>query len=148
MSILYSTEWYAPSLGDEKQIEQFWEKHKDHIKYVGNDKCVYSNELSCGDSWILSDSIEFPGVVFYGLRHGKIDTDIWFENVIAYRGEDISTRTLYADDWRDGWCDGLTVVDVGYDFEMPDDYDTLFTQMPSGMGDAPPPDGEGINSYF
>lgn len=148
MSIMYSTEWYAPVLGDEKQIEQFWEKHKDHIKYVGNDKCVYSDELTCGDSWMLSDSIAFPDVVFYGLRHGKIDTDIWFENVIAYRNEDVAIRIMYADDWRPGWCDGLTIINVGYDDEVPDGYDHLYTQMPYGASDSPPPIGEGINSLY
>jgi len=137
MSVKYNSEWYAPAIGPEKQIGDFWEHNTYPVKYVGNDKCVYILE-SYGDNFsIIHDSLKFPDIVFYGLIHSKIDMTQWWINVVVKNGDIVITHEVPGDDWDSVWCNGLTALfpERGYIIPYCDKH--LYIKMPEDESDVP-----------
>ena len=140
MSIRYNSEWYAPAIGPDDQIDKFWEQTSLPIKYIGNDKCIYVLESVGDDLDIIQTSLDFPDIVFYGLIHSKIDFTQWWTNVIVKNGDYVITNEVPGDDWDSAWCNGLSVLFPETGYVIPDCYKHLYVKMPENAKDVPPPE--------
>ena len=118
MSVPYYSYWITPTLGPKDQINKFWEEYEKDSIVVNGEKCLYIMEV-CDEETIYQITTKFPDVVFYGLRHTKIDTNIGWTNELYKNGEAAIIREEDGEDWRPAICDGLTIMYSGYKDDDP-----------------------------
>jgi len=119
MSVPYSSYWITPTLGPRDQINKFWKKYEKESVVVNGEKCLYFMDV-CDEEPLNKITRQFPDIVFYGLCHTKIDTNIGWSNELYKNGEAATIRYEDGEDWRPAVCDGITIMYTGYDDDDPE----------------------------